>query len=228
MHGHHPKLLVTTFAALGVVFGDIGTSPLYAFRECFSGAHGAPIDPRNLTGAASLIVWSLLLVVSVKYLFVILKLDNRGEGGILALSALIRGAVKRLGGKDPRRILLFGLAGSALIYADGMLTPAISVLSAVEGLSVSAPMLAHWAVPVSVVILAGLFSIQQFGTGKVGGLFGPVVFLWFATIAIARRAVPLWAHPQVLLALSPSEGIAVSRPRVETCVSRCWRRCFWR
>ncbi len=204
--GHHPKLSATTLAALGIVFGDIGTSPLYAFRECFSGPHAAPIDPRNLTGAASLIVWSLLLVVTIKYLFVILKLDNRGEGGILALSALIRGAVKRSGGKVSNRILLFGLAGSALIYADGMLTPAISVLSAVEGLSVSAPMLAQWSVPVSVVILAGLFTIQQFGTGKVGVLFGPVVLLWFATLALLGVSA-LWSHPQVLMALSPSEGV---------------------
>lgn len=207
--GHHPKMLATTFAALGVVYGDLGTSPLYAFRECFSGSHGAGalLDVRNLTGAASLIVWSLLLVVSVKYLFIILKLDNRGEGGILALSALIRGATKRLGGKDPKRVLLLGLAGSALIYADGMLTPAISVLSAVEGLTVSAPMLAHWAVPAAVVILAGLFSIQQFGTGKVGGLFGPVIFLWFAVIGLLG-ARALVAHPQVLMALSPWEGVA--------------------
>jgi len=207
--GHNqPKTLATAFAALGVVFGDIGTSPLYAFRECFSGPHGVSmVDPRNLTGAASLVVWSLLLVVTAKYLFVILKLDNRGEGGILALSALIRGAVHNLGGKDPKRILLFGLAGSALIYADGMLTPAISVLSAVEGLAVSEPVLAEWAVPASVVILAGLFTIQQFGTGKVGGLFGPVVLLWFATIALLGVNA-LIAHPQVLMALSPSEGLA--------------------
>ncbi len=207
-HGHNqPKTLATAFAALGVVFGDIGTSPLYAFRECFSGPHAVSlVDPRNLTGAASLVVWSLLLVVTAKYLFVILKLDNRGEGGILALSALIRSAVNRLGAKDPKRILLFGLAGSALIYADGMLTPAISVLSAVEGLAVSQPVLAHWAVPASVVILAGLFTIQQFGTGKVGGLFGPVVLLWFATIALLGVNA-LIAHPQVLWALSPSEGL---------------------
>ncbi len=205
-HGHHPKLWATTFAALGVVFGDIGTSPLYAFRECFSGPHAAPIDPRNLTGAASLIVWSLLLVVTAKYLFIILKLDNKGEGGILALSALIRGAAKKSGGGDPRRILLFGLAGAALIYADGMLTPAISVLSAVEGLAVSAPMLAHWAVPVSVIILAALFAIQRFGTGKVGGLFGPVVLLWFGTLAILGM-LALWPHPQVLMSLSPVEGL---------------------
>jgi KUP system potassium uptake protein len=204
--GHHPKLLATTFAALGVVFGDIGTSPLYAFRECFSGPHAAPIDPRNLTGAASLIVWSLLLVVSVKYLFVILKLDNRGEGGILALSALIRGAINKNGATDPRRILMFGLAGAALIYADGMLTPAISVLSAVEGLSVSAPMLAEWSVPLAVAILVGLFGIQQFGTGKVGVLFGPVVLLWFSTLAVLGIGA-LWQHPEVLASLSPSEGL---------------------
>jgi len=205
--GHKPHLAVTTIAALGIVFGDIGTSPLYAFRECFSGHHGAPISPQNLVGAASLIVWSLLLVVSVKYLFIILKLDNKGEGGILALSTLIRGAVRRLGGNDPQKILLFGLAGAALIYADGMLTPAISVLSAVEGLSVSSPALAHWTVPLAVVILIGLFSIQKFGTGNVGKLFGPVVLLWFSTLALLGIGA-LWHHPQVLLALSPSEGIA--------------------
>ncbi len=213
----HPKLLATSFAALGVVFGDIGTSPLYAFRECFSGHHAAPINPHNLTGAASLIVWSLLLVVSLKYLFVILKLDNRGEGGILALSALIRSMARRLGGSDSKRILMFGLAGAALIYADGMLTPAISVLSAVEGLSVSAPMLSHWAVPVSVVILIGLFTIQQFGTGSVGKLFGPVVLVWFVTLGLLGVRAIL-GHPQVLLALSPLEGLWF--------VIREWRHAF--
>lgn len=205
--GHTPHLAVTTLAALGIVFGDIGTSPLYAFRECFSGAHGAPINPDNLLGAASLIVWSLILVVSVKYLFIVLKLDNKGEGGILALSTLIRGALRSLGGKDPRKILLLGLAGAALIYADGMLTPAISVLSAVEGLSVSAPQLEHWAVPLAVVILAGLFSIQRFGTGQVGKLFGPVVLVWFSTLALLGIFGVL-KHPQVLLALTPWQGIS--------------------
>jgi len=205
--GHNPPLAVTTLAALGIVFGDIGTSPLYAFRECFSGHHGAPINPANLVGAASLIVWSLLLVVSVKYLFIILKLDNKGEGGILALSTLIRSGVRQLGGKDPKKILLFGLAGAALIYADGMLTPAISVLSAVEGLSVSAPALAHWTVPLSVVILLGLFSIQKFGTGQVGKLFGPVVLLWFGSLALLGIRGVLH-HPEVLMALSPWEGVS--------------------
>ena len=204
---HKPKLAVTTLAALGIVFGDIGTSPLYAFRECFSGSHGAPIDPRNLIGAASLIVWSLLLVVTVKYLLIILRLDNKGEGGVLALSTLIRGALRSLGGKDPRKILLLGLAGASLIYADGMLTPAISVLSAVEGLSVSAPVLAHWAVPLSVALLTGLFYIQRFGTGNVGKLFGPVIVVWFVTLGVLG-ARALWAHPEVLLAISPFEGIS--------------------
>jgi len=201
-----PKLLGTTLATLGVVYGDLGTSPLYAFRECFSESHVA-METHNLIGAASLIVWALLLVVSVKYLYVILKLDNRGEGGILALSALIRSVLRRLGGKDPRRVLLMGLAGSALIYADGMLTPAITVLSAVEGLRESAPVIADWAVPASVVILAGLFSIQRFGTGRVGVLFGPVIFIWVVVIGLLGARM-LWAHPQVLLALSPWEGLS--------------------
>lgn len=204
--GHKPHLAVTTLAALGIVFGDIGTSPLYAFRECFSGSHGAPINPDNLIGAASLIVWSLLLVVSAKYLFIILKLDNKGEGGILALSTLIRGALGKLGSRDPRKILMLGLAGAALIYADGMLTPAISVLSAVEGLSVSAPALSHWTVPLAVLILVGLFSIQRFGTGNVGKLFGPVVLVWFSALGLLGIRA-LWEHPQVLWALNPYAGV---------------------
>ena len=202
---HKPSLAAVTLAALGIVFGDIGTSPLYAFRACFSGNHGAPVDPTNLIGAASLIVWSLILVVSVKYLFIILRLDNRGEGGILALSALIRSNVRRLGGRDPKSVLYLGLAGAALIYADGMLTPAISVLSAVEGLSVSAPVVADWILPICVAILVLLFTIQRHGTGKVGVLFGPVVLLWFFTLgALGIRA--LIQHPEVLLGLNPQAG----------------------
>ncbi|MES2661613.1 MAG: potassium transporter Kup [Verrucomicrobiota bacterium] len=204
--GTSPPLAVTTLAALGIVFGDIGTSPLYAFRECFSGSHGAPISPANLTGAASLIVWSLLLVVSAKYLFIILRLDNRGEGGILALSALIRSKMATAA-DAPRKILLLGLAGAALIYADGMLTPAISVLSAVEGLSVSAPVVAHWAVPISVVILIGLFAIQRHGTAGVGKLFGPVVCLWFLTLGLLGIGA-IFHHPQVVWSLSPTAGFA--------------------
>ena len=203
--GRQPRLAAATLAALGIVFGDIGTSPLYAFRACFSGQHGAPINPDNLVGAASLIVWSLILVVSVKYLFIILRLDNRGEGGILALSALIRSGARRLGGKDPKSVLLLGLAGAALIYADGMLTPAISVLSAVEGLSVSAPVVSDWVMPICVIVLVGLFSIQRFGTGKVGVLFGPVVLLWFAVLG-GLGIHEVLKRPEVLLAVSPHAG----------------------
>lgn len=214
-----PQLAVTSLAALGIVFGDIGTSPLYAFRECFSleSGHGAPIDSANLLGAASLIVWSLIMVVTVKYLLIILRLDNKGEGGVLAMSTLIRSGLRSLGGKDPRTILMFGLAGASLIYADGMLTPAISVLSAVEGLSVSAPVMAHWAVPMAVVLLGGLFYIQRFGTGIVGNLFGPVLLVWFAVLA-ALGIRMLWMHPQVMWAVSPWEGLSF--------LFREWRHAF--
>jgi KUP system potassium uptake protein len=204
--GHHPRLITATLAALGIVFGDIGTSPLYAFRACFSGHHGAEVNPENLVGAASLIVWSLILVVTLKYLFVILKLDNRGEGGILALSALVRSAAKRLGGKDPQSVLFLGLAGAALIYADGMLTPAISVLSAVEGLSICAPQLSHYVLPICVTILVGLFGIQRFGTGKVGVLFGPIVLLWFGTLA-ALGINQILKQPEILWSLSPHSAL---------------------
>ena len=206
-HSHRqPALAAATLAALGIVFGDIGTSPLYAFRACFSGSHGAPLHPENLIGAASLIVWSLILVVSVKYLFIILRLDNKGEGGILALSALIRACVRRAGGKDPRAVLLLGLAGAALIYADGMLTPAISVLSAVEGLSVSAPAVKEWILPICVGILVALFAIQRHGTGKVGVIFGPVVMVWFGTLG-ALGIAALAKNPAVLMAMSPHAGL---------------------
>ena len=204
--GPKPKIAATTLAALGIVYGDIGTSPLYAFRECFSPHHGIPITASSPAGAASLIIWALLVIVTINYLSVIIRLDNRGEGGILALAALIRSLASKSAGKDIRSVLLLGLAGSALIYADGMLTPAISVLSAVEGLAVSAPVFAHWIVPVSIVILAGLFTIQRFGTGKVGVLFGPVVTVWFLTMGVLGLKSVI-AHPQVLLALSPHTGL---------------------
>lgn len=208
-HTANPKIAGAALAALGIVFGDIGTSPLYAFRECFAGphAHHVAMTPENLTGAASLVIWSLLLVVTVKYLFIILKLDNKGEGGILALSALIRSASRRLGGADPKAVLMLGLAGAALIYADGMLTPSISVLSAVEGLAVAAPNLEHWIVPISVALLAGVFAIQKKGTHVVGKLFGPIVLVWFVTLGILGIRMIL-RHPEVLTSLSPTGGIS--------------------
>lgn len=206
--GAKAPLAGATLAALGIVFGDIGTSPLYAFRECFSDHHkAAAINSANLTGAASLIVWALVFVVAVKYLFIILRLDNHGEGGILALSTLVRSGYKKIAGLEGARfILIFGLVGAALIYADGMLTPAISVLSAVEGLSESAP-IGHLEVPLAVAILIGLFAIQRFGTAGVGKMFGPVMLLWFGTLAVLGLAA-IAKHPQVVLALSPWEGIA--------------------
>jgi len=205
----HPRIAGAALAALGIVFGDIGTSPLYAFRECFAGphAHAVSMTPQNLTGAASLVIWSLLLVVSVKYLFIILRLDNKGEGGILSLSALIRSASRRLGGADPKMVLLLGLAGAALIYADGMLTPAISVLSAVEGLTVTAPHLHHWVVPISVALLTGVFAIQKKGTEVVGKLFGPIVLVWFVVLGLLGIRMII-SYPEVLSALSPSEGFS--------------------
>lgn len=208
-HPANPRTAGAALAALGIVFGDIGTSPLYAFRECFAGphAHHVAMTPENLTGAASLVIWSLLLVVTVKYLFIILKLDNKGEGGILALSALIRSASRRLGGTDPKAVLLLGLAGAALIYADGMLTPSISVLSAVEGLAVAAPNLEHWIVPIAVALLAGVFAIQKKGTHVVGKLFGPIVLVWFLTLGILGIRMIL-RHPEVLASLSPGGGIS--------------------
>jgi KUP system potassium uptake protein len=193
-------------AALGVVFGDIGTSPLYAFRECFSHGHGVPVSPANLEGAASLIVWSLLFIVGFKYLRMILKLDNRGEGGVLALAALIRHAMP--GEKSQNRFFLLGLFGAALIYADGMLTPAISVLSAVEGLREVAPKLDEHVVPgIAIVLLIGLFAIQRFGTAKVGKLFGPIVLVWFVVLAVTGLASAVQT-PHVLLALSPTSAVS--------------------
>lgn len=183
--------------ALGVVYGDIGTSPLYALRECFT--HAAPTES-SILGVVSLFFWSLVLVVVVKYLTCVLKVDNRGEGGILALLALsepqTRGRVVR------RALLLTGLIGSALLFADGIITPAITVLSAVEGLAVAAPEAAHMVGPIAVGILVGMFMVQRRGTGQLGAFFGPAVLLWF--LSIAAVGVPwIIEHPQILRAVSP-------------------------
>src|SRR6185503_422117 len=150
--------------ALGVVYGDIGTSPLYAMREAFHGQHGIPVTPGNVLGVLSLIFWSLVLVVTVKYHIVIIRADNKGEGGVLALMALVQGA--RLTRKlEPRRIMIvLGIFGAALMYADGALTPAISVMSAVEGLQVAAPALGGWVLPITIAILLALFYFQNHGT----------------------------------------------------------------
>ncbi|MFI5257465.1 MAG: potassium transporter Kup [Gemmatimonadales bacterium] len=201
------RLGLLTLTALGVVYGDIGTSPLYALRECFRTEYGIVPTPPNVLGVLSLILWSLILVVSVKYIVFILRADNRGEGGILALLALLLQQSRRP--EDSRRRLVLvslGLFGAALLYGDGVITPAISVLGAVEGLEVAAPSLAHVVVPLSIAILFLLFMAQRFGTARVGSAFGPIMLVWFATIAVLGVRSILRA-PAVLGAANPWHAV---------------------
>ena len=193
-------------AALGVVYGDIGTSPLYSVREAFHGPHAIALTPGNVLGVLSLIFWALVLVVTIKYHIVIIRADNKGEGGVLALMALIQGN-RGARGLSPRHVVMvLGMFGAALMYADGALTPAISVLSAVEGLEVATPALAEWVVPITTVILVGLFLLQHRGTARVGAVFGPVMLVWFASLAVLGVRGILGA-PGVLAAVSPLEAI---------------------
>ncbi len=190
-----------TLAALGIVFGDIGTSPLYAFKEAFSGPHALPISPETVLATLSALLWAVLLIVSVKYVWIVLKYDNDGEGGVLALTALAH----RLTHDAPRRSLLVVSAGvfaAALFYGDAIITPAISVLSAVEGISVATPRFEHFIEPITIGILIGLFLIQKKGTGSVGRLFGPITVLWFVTLA-AMGAHSIAQTPMVLQAINP-------------------------
>ncbi|HEV2804650.1 MAG TPA: potassium transporter Kup [Chthoniobacterales bacterium] len=195
------RLLLLCLASLGIVYGDIGTSPLYALRECFYGQHAIPPTHANVAGVLSLILWSLILIISVKYLILILRADNRGEGGILALATLVSDVIRR--GKI---FFLLGLFGAALLYADGMITPAISVLSAVEGLHVATPFFDRYVEPIAIVILIGLFLFQSRGTTGVGRVFGPVTLLWFAVIAFLGIQQILRV-PEVLQAINPLQAI---------------------
>ena len=201
------RLAILTVTALGVVYGDIGTSPLYALRECFKAEYGIHPTPQNIIGVLSLILWSLILVVSIKYIVFILRADNRGEGGILALLALLL-QQKRRADDTRRRLLLIalGLFGAALLYGDGIITPAISVLGAVEGLEVGAPSLAFFVVPITLVILFALFMVQRFGTARVGTAFGPIMVVWFVTIAVLGLRT-IAAAPSVLAAINPWHGV---------------------
>jgi KUP system potassium uptake protein len=195
-----------SLAALGVVYGDIGTSPLYAVRESFLPAHGLAVTPANVFGVLSLIFWSLVLVISIKYLGVILRADNRGEGGILALAALA--TPMGVGSRGGRTwIVALGLFGTALLYGDGAITPAISVLSAVEGLEVATPLFEPYIIPITVVILVALFATQRFGTGGVGRVFGPVTLLWFGTLA-ALGIAQITRAPEILGAVSPWHAVS--------------------
>ena len=201
------RLALLTLTALGVVYGDIGTSPLYALRECFRAEYGMQPTPENIIGVLSLITWSLILVVSVKYIVFILRADNRGEGGILALLALLLQQKRRTDDRKRRVVLVsLGLFGAALLYGDGVITPAISVLGAVEGLEVGAPALAPVVVPITMAILFCLFMVQRFGTTRVGAAFGPIMLLWFVTIAtLGVRAIV--QEPGVLGAFNPYHAL---------------------
>ncbi len=209
-HGHRAAPTGSTLAklalgALGVVYGDIGTSPLYALKECFTGTHGVAPTPENVVGIVSLVFWSMTFVVTFKYLSFVMRADNRGEGGILALLALVarKGAAKR----SRRVLLILGLFGAALLYGDGVITPAISVLGAMEGVTVAAPALSHVVVPATVVILVFLFAFQKRGTATVGAVFGPVMLVWFVSISLLGvRGILL--DPAILSAVDPSRGIA--------------------
>jgi KUP system potassium uptake protein len=201
----HGGVAALTVGALGVVYGDIGTSPLYAMRESFeSHHHTLQTSTDNVFGVLSFVFWALVIIITVKYLLFVMRANNNGEGGILALTSLVLGAEGRtLSSKSRRGVLvLIGLFGTALLYGDGMITPAISVLSAVEGTKVKTPSLEHWVVPIAVVIIIGLFAVQKRGTASIGKVFGPVMILWFSVIALlgVREIIHT---PEVLKALNP-------------------------
>ena len=197
-------LAATALAALGVVYGDIGTSPLYALRTCFNPETGVSATHDNVLGILSLIFWSLILIVSVKYLVFVLRADNRGEGGILALMALaFPERSKESSTRTAWVLIAFGLFGAALLYGDGLITPAISVLGAMEGLEVATPALKPYVVPVTIIVLIGLFCVQRVGTGGVGRVFGWVMLLWFATLAVLGFK-QIFHTPEVLQCVNPT------------------------
>jgi KUP system potassium uptake protein len=198
-------LLLLFVGALGIVYGDLGTSPLYALRVCFSGQHAVLVEPQNVFGVLSLIFWTLVLVVGLKYHAWILQLDNRGEGGILALLGIL-GPDSRAAGMGRRTMLLLGVLGVALFYGDGIMTPAISVLSAVEGLELVAPLTESAVVPISIALVAAVFVHQRRGTVKISRAFGPAMFLWFVTIAVLG-AVAIAKRPEVLAAVDPRHAV---------------------
>ncbi|MDI1238755.1 MAG: potassium transporter Kup [Polaromonas sp.] len=203
------SMAALTLGAMGVVYGDIGTSPLYTMKEIFSPATGITLDAAHLIGATSVIFWGLMLVVTLKYVLLILRADNRGEGGIMALTALAAKAA----GKTPQRrviLLLAGVLGAALFYGDSVITPAISVLSAVEGLEVVTPVLKPYVLPVSIAVLISLFAMQRYGTGTVGKLFGPIIVVWFGVLAFTGL-LQIIQQPAILAALNPLQAFAFLR-----------------
>jgi KUP system potassium uptake protein len=197
-------LALLGISALGVVYGDIGTSPLYALRECFHGPHAIAATPGNVLGVLSLVFWSLVVVISIKYLGFVMRADNKGEGGILALTALTDAHAGSARGRR-KVLLLVGLFGAALLYGDGMITPAISVLSAVEGLSIATPAFEHLVEPVTVVVLILLFLVQRKGTAGIGSVFGPIMLVWFVSIAVLGLSQVARA-PAILTAVNPEHA----------------------
>lgn len=196
---------VLSLAALGVVYGDIGTSPIYALREAFSSRTGVANDPTNILGVLSLMFWALVIVVSIKYLSVVMRASNNGEGGIIALVALLN-PWKTERGSRRHLLMLLGLFGAALLYGDGTITPSISVLSAIEGLEVATPAFKPYVLPLTLGILVALFAIQKYGTARVGLLFGPVMLVWFVTLGVLGVGGIL-QHPGVLAAVDPRHAI---------------------
>jgi KUP system potassium uptake protein len=207
-HGEHKNLLALTLSAMGVVYGDIGTSPLYAVNEIFFGHAGVARRPENVVGCISLIVWTLTMVIAFKYVLFVLRADNDGEGGTFALYGLIH-RYKRLG---LGALLSLLILAAGLLFGEGVITPAISVLSAVEGLEVAEPRLHPWIIPLTLVILTGLFVVQRKGTAKVGTVFGPVILCWFLSIAFFG-AKEVMAHREILAALNPLRGVEFLRER---------------
>jgi len=195
------RLHIITLAALGVVFGDIGTSPLYALKECFSPEHGIAFSPDAVLGIISMLFWAITIVVSLKYVLFVMRADNNGEGGVLALMALsLRTAVS--GSPRAKLLMMLGVFGACMFYGDVVITPAISVLSAVEGLEIAVPGASHVVIPLTLVILVGLFLIQRHGTNVVGKLFGPIMFLWFISLG-ALGIYNIIKAPEVLVAINP-------------------------
>ena len=203
--GPTARLLALSLSALGVVYGDIGTSPLYAFRECFGTVLGVAPTVANVLGVLSLVFWALVLVISIKYQLFVMRADNRGEGGILALLALLD-TWRGTGARRFSLIVMLGVFGASLLYGDGVITPAISVLSAVEGLQVAEPSLQHFILPLTIIILVGLFSLQRRGTGHVGAVFGPIMLVWFSVLALVG-VLAMRHDPGVLRAVNPRYGI---------------------
>jgi KUP system potassium uptake protein len=204
-HGHKKGLATTMLAAIGVVFGDIGTSPLYALKECFDPQHGIPFSPEALFGVIAMMIWSLILVVSFKYILFVMRADNKGEGGVLSLMAL---ALRSFDSKSKSYffLMILGMLGACMLLGESVITPAISVLSAVEGIEIAAPGLRKFVIPISLTILVALFLIQKYGTAAVGNLFGPVTLTWFITLAVLG-AINIGAAPQIIGAINPMYAV---------------------